>query len=422
MAARKAEPVKSAATWLVGVMWGLAIGGAVAALLLRHQNSQVQLAGLDSGPERLAAVLLGLFLLPAAGPVYTTMGAAVAWSRPRHPIGWLCLGGGLVLVGGDVCSQLAVGALEVTPRALPGRFIAAWLAGFIPGTLLWPVAVLVLLLFPDGRLPAPAWRRVTWLVAGGAILAGLAAVLRPTLAVGYFTTLANPTGLDGIGYGVLLLAGAANVMALLALLAALAAVRYRWQRAAGHSRQQLKWLLFAGAVILVCLAGWALTTFITGRSYPAVLAGALSLGSVTIGLPLALGIALLRRPLVEIDVIINRTMVYSTLLGFLAALYYGCVLLLQRLFGYLLGRESDLAVVISTLVVAALFAPLRRRIQAVVDRRFYPHKYDAAQAVAAFSARLQQEVNLDRITEDLLTVVDQTVEPSHVSLWLRRLK
>jgi hypothetical protein len=192
------------------------------------------------------------------------------------------------------------------------------------------------------------------------------------------------------------------------------AVIVRFRRSRGDERQQLKWFAYAVGAMVVLFVFW-FSLELAGFRSP----GALVFTIPLIGLPIAVGFAILKYRLYDIDVIVNRTLVYGTLTATLAATYFGGVVLLQGAFQALTGQESQLAVVASTLLIAALFGPLRRRVQGFIDRRFYRKKYDAEKTLAAFSATLREETDLDSLSAELLSVVRQTVQPAHTSLWLR---
>jgi hypothetical protein len=194
---------------------------------------------------------------------------------------------------------------------------------------------------------------------------------------------------------------------------AVASVAVRYRRSRGTERQQLKWFLYAAAPIVFIPVDFFLPGPVGG------LLGALAFGWVVIGLPVAIGIAIFRYRLYEIDFLINRTLVYAALTAMLALLYFGSVVGLQRLLSPVVGDSNQLAVVASTLLIAALFNPLRRRTQAFIDRSFYRRKYDAARTLEHFSARLREETDLDRLGDDSVGVVRETVQPEHASLWLR---
>jgi MFS family permease len=210
-------------------------------------------------------------------------------------------------------------------------------------------------------------------------------------------------------------------VALFALLQAFISIVLRWRRARDNERQQLKWLAYICAISAVT----GLLAFGSGllpiSPYTGVLIGTVSIAGLTLGIPIAIGIAMLRHQLYDIDVIINRTLVYGSLTVSLALIYFGLVIAFQALVQGITGQVSlpPLAIVASTLAIAALFQPLRKRIQAIIDRRFYRRKYDAARILEAFSASLRHEVDLNQLNEQLVAIVQETMQPAHVSLWLR---
>jgi hypothetical protein len=193
----------------------------------------------------------------------------------------------------------------------------------------------------------------------------------------------------------------------------------RWRRAGGNERQQLKWLAYAGAIIGAGVVGGVASAYVSGVTYLTVFTIGVGVAGITIGIPVAIGTAMLMHSLYDVDVLINRTLVYGALTASLAAVYLGSVVGLQSLFRALSGEGSQLAVVASTLAIAALFNPLRRRIQSFIDRRFYRRKYDAAQTLQTFSAKLRDETDLEALNDDLVSVVRETMQPTHASLWLR---
>ena len=279
----------------------------------------------------------------------------------------------------------------------------------------------LLILFPDGRLPSARWRVVAWLSAGVIVIVTLSEAFRPgELAAARGVD--NPYGIAVAEHMPLRLAGGMNVLLVLCILAAATSVVLRFRRARGRERLQIKWFAYAGALVAVLLGlamAGELVADLLGAERPLglrLVENAVSASAV--GLPLAIGIAVLRHDLYEIDVVINRTLVYGVLTVILAGTYLGLVLLLQLALSPL-TEGNELAVAGSTLAVAALFRPARRRIQALVDRRFYRRKYDATQTLAAFSARLREEVELDTLSAELRGVVHETMQPAHVSLWLR---
>jgi hypothetical protein len=348
---------------------------------------------------------------------FSTVGALVAYRRPENPIGWLLCATGLLealtAFGGEY------GTYALVAGSLPGGVFTLWLASWV-----WLAAGSVVLfafvLFPDGRLPSTRWRAV----AGLYVLVNCLSLAQAALAPGTLAEtgarglppVVNPFGVEVVSG---LSSGPVGVLTLpLAVFAALtpfAALFVRYRRAQGEEgRQQIKWVAYA--VVL-------LTSAITAVSIWPPLEGSFA-GLVLflvgfLSIPTAIGIAILRHRLFDIDLVINRTLVYAVLTAALALVYLGGVASLQLVLRPLTGGESQLAVVASTLTIAALFSPLRRRIQGFIDRRFYRRKYDARETLESFGARLRNETDLDRLGGDLVGVVRKAVQPEHASLWLR---
>jgi xanthosine utilization system XapX-like protein len=347
---------------------------------------------------------------------FGTVGALVVARVPDNPIGAvLCLLG--VLLGlGDLAYQYADYALFVSP-SLPAGDTAAWLQnlGLPPSFGLLAVA---LLLFPDGRLPSRRWRPALGLALVGVVLIVVGYAFRPGPLDDPFETVSNPLGIAG-AYDLTDAAGGFGWMSMgISVALAAAALVVRLRRSIGYERQQLKWIAFAAAVTGVAVVADVVSFF---ASLEGDTISQLRIVLVGIGFsafPLAAGMAILRYRLFDIDVVINRTLVYGALTATLAAAYLGCVLLLQLILGGITG-DSSLAVAGSTLAVAALFRPARARIQGAVDRRFYRRKYDAAQTLERFGEQLRDEVDLGSLTGELRSVVTETMQPAHVSVWLR---
>jgi hypothetical protein len=267
-----------------------------------------------------------------------------------------------------------------------------------------------LLLYPTGRPPSPRWRPVVWAAVVATMLAVVASGLTPG-PTEYLPGVDNPLGLEQAGWVLDLIAQVAFVVIAAALFAAAGSLLVRWRRAQGVERQQLKWLAYAAAMLVVVTL---LTDFLPHGLY-VVMATA-----TTLLFPLATGIAVVRYRLYDIDRLINRTLVYGVLTALLGAIYAGMVLVLGQVFGGVGGKPPSWAVAGATLAVAALFQPARRRIQWAVDRRFNRRKYNAAKTVEVFSARLRDEVDLDTLSAEVLAVVDQTMQPTMASLWIRQ--
>jgi hypothetical protein len=309
-------------------------------------------------------------------------------------------------------------ALYARDDSLPGGELAAWLANWLPIAPVFVAPCFLFLLFPDGRPASPRWRPVIWAVGVVAVVAILAAALDPGRLYS-FPTVENPFGpADPLGEIARFANDLTDFAAIPVFLVSLASMVARLRHARGRERLQLKWVAYAAALTATSFAASFLAGLLTDWRVPAdtfFLLGVVGFACI----PVAASVAILRHRLYDIDAIINRTLVYGTLSVVLALVYLGGVVSLQRVFVSLTGQESQLAVVASTLTIAALFNPLRRRVQAFVDRRFYRRKYDARQTLEAFGARLRDETDLDALNDELVAVVRETLQPAQVSLWLR---
>jgi hypothetical protein len=277
----------------------------------------------------------------------------------------------------------------------------------------------LVLLFPDGRLPSGRWRPFAWLVGIAAIVAVPVEALLP-IPVCEVCTIENPLGIEGLE-NVADLVNALVVAFLVGVVGGVALVSLflRFRRASGVEHQQIKWLVFTISVLFIGATLAYIVYSATGAWWAwSVGQSLLAVGSV--GFPIAMGVAILRYRLYDIDILINRTLVYGFLTLLLAAVYFGGVTLTEAIFRALTGQEEQpqLAIVVSTLVIAALFNPLRRRIQGFIDRLFYRKKYDVRKTLEAFSAKLRNETDLDALSDDLVGGVRETMQPAHVSLWL----
>ncbi len=389
--------------------WGSCVGLGLATVIL------VALGAAKATPaDDFGLTGFGGLAFVAASLAFATTGALVAARLPGHPIGWIFCLTGLLIGVGDLAFQYADSALFVSPGSLPGGAGGAVIQN-IALTPAFGLLGLALLLFPDGRLPSRRWRpaAAAALVGSGGLAVGYA--LRPGMLDEPFRSVTNPFGAGAFE----LMDAVTNLGWLLSsasVACAAAAMVVRLRRSHGPQRQQLKWIALAAAVAGVVLVANAISWF-------AAVGGIAELRLTVVGLafagfPIAAGFAILRYRLYDIDVVINRTLVYGALTATLAVTYLATVLVLQlALSGLTAG--SGLAVAGSTLAVAALFGPARARIQQAVDRRFYRRKYDAARTLEAFSARLRDEVDLDSLSSALRGVVGETMQPAHVSLWLR---
>jgi hypothetical protein len=330
-----------------------------------------------------------MLTLAAVGfAAYPTIGALVASRHPENAVGWL-----LCVVGLVITSSIFVGQYSNFALFL---------------------AIFVLLLFPDGRLPSRRWRLLVWLVGAGIAVYVVLALGHSLLGLGHL----NPPGIKR-PRGVLdVLSTLDTVILGVGIVGAVASVALRLWRARGEERQQIKWLLFAASVVVVGFLGSYLSS-------SRLFWGLTILGFAA--MPLGIGIAILKYRLYDIDRIINRTLVYGALTALLAAGYVATIVALQGIvslvyqvpFRALTGQNSALATVAATLAMASLFNPLRHRIQSFIDRSFYRSKYDSAKTLEEFSMKLRNDTDLDALSEDLVGVVKETMQPTHVSLWLR---
>jgi MFS family permease len=391
-----------AAAWLawslVVVSVVLLVGGISFALMTRSPV-----------PERSNYSSVTLAVLALA---FSVVGAIIASRQPRNAIGWLfCSVGvtiGLSSFAGDyaefwLASGFGMGALGET---------AAWFSSWSWTLLVFVPTSFLLLLFPDGRLPSPRWRPVAWCAALGLIgfLSGYTLEPGP---LEDFPRMMNPYGVDSLILNAVAIAGA--ILASASMVASAISLIVRMRRAGRAERQQIKWLAYGGAVVVGAVFVGGVISVWSGDVGIALI----SLG--LLGVPIFTGVAIARYHLYDIDIVINRTLVYGALTAALVAVYFGSVATLQALFRTLTDQEQQpqLAIVVSTLAIAALFDPLRRRIQSFIDRRFYRSKYNAQKILEAFSSKLRDETDLEALSGNLEGVVRGAMQPAHVSLWLR---
>jgi len=391
------------AAWLAWSLWGLALtltalGLLLLALILSHPNTHVY----DYWFNNTLIV------------IDVTVGAIVASRRPENPIGWLLCLSGLATSISHFSAQYAIYALSARPDSLPAGEAFAWIVTWILPIMIG-LGVFTILLFPTGRLPSRRWRWLGWLTIAFVFVGAIsgAATSGPVDGLG---PLRNPLGIVGFtsGFKAVLYPMAPFLFAASAL-----SVFVRLRRATGVERQQIKWFAYTAAVLAITVFLQIITFAVETplwfeKAEFAVFTAAGTANTISIG------IAILRYRLYDIDIIINRTLVYGSLTVMLATAYFGCVTATQAIFQTLTGQERlpQVAIVVSTLVIAALFNPLRRSIQSFIDSRFYRRKYDARKTLQGFSAKLRDETDLDALSDDLVGVVRETMQPAHVSLWL----
>ena len=394
------------AAWIA---WSLC---AVSVALMALALALLLLSGSAALPSELGS-LWGTAVQITVDFALPILGGLIASRRPDNLIGWIVCAAAVANAMDYFADGYATYALLAEPNSLPGGLVTAWVSNWVP-MLALGLLPFFLLLFPTGRLPSRRWRPV-------AVFAVLVYVVLP---VGYavlpgplitFPSVENPLGHEGTAGEIVPGVGQVSAWMLFVLssLVSLVSLVLRFRRSRREERQQIKWVAYAAALI----AAYLLVDSIFGEALDPIspILSAIFFGSLWV----AIGVAILKYRLYNIDLLINRTLVYGALTAILAAVYFGGIVVLQRLFVVLTGGKSTLAVVASTLVIAALFNPLRRRIQSFIDRRFYRRKYDVTKTLETFSAKLREETDLDALSDDLVGVVRETMQPAHVSLWLR---
>jgi hypothetical protein len=388
-------------TWVAWSMLAVYIVSMVVATILAVANGTFQ---------QDAANQVLLFLGFTA---FMVVGALVVARRPGNAIGWIFSAIALLAFTGQLASEYAVYVYVTRPGSLPGAVLAAWYASWSWFVVLPLALVFTPLLFPTGRLLSPRWRPVAWLAAATTATVTVQGALRADLDLGGDQEIVNPIGIAAVDNPeVSRVRDGLLILLVLLIAVAFVSLVLRFRRSRGEERQQLKWFTYAGALLPLSLLGDYLPA-------PADDIFGVVTGFVIVFLPVAAGIAILRYRLYDIDRLISRTLVYGLLTAVLGLVYAGAVLMLGQLFGGVTQDPPSWAVAGATLAVAALFQPARRRIQQVVDRRFNRRRHDVAKTIEAFSTRLRDEIDLDTLAGELLAVVDQTMEPTSASLWLR---
>lgn len=397
--------------WLAWFLWVLFLVITLPQELLIFKNTPSVSPG-----DILGSILFDLILL-----AFFTVGAFIASHRPGNPIGWIICTAALLWILCDTALIYAEYSLITAPGSLPFGVFVGLLGAVGRGFAWFPIITFLLLLFPNGHLPSSRWRPLAWLIAGLLIVYPFTMLFDPAPFVNADLSLAavqNPLGIPGTSS----LFDHLNTFVIVGLFASAVAcivsIFVRFRRAKGDERQQLKWLAYGTVMSLLILVIIIILTFANVNS------GFIS--SLLFYLPvlifsISVGIAMLRFRLYNIDILINRTLVYGILTALLALIYFGLIFILQSLVRALTGQISQIPLVLvaSTLLIYAIFRPLRSRVQQIIDRRFYRRKYDAAKVVEAFSATLRNELDLNQLREHLVSVVQETMQPKHVSLWLR---
>jgi hypothetical protein len=413
-----------AASWLAWSLAALSVAMFLASVALYVLTRAAQ-AEAPSSSVASRTVIDQLVSVPVLA--FPIVGALIASRRPHNPIGWICLADGFLWMFLAIIDLYGVYGLA-KPGSVPFPMVIYALGQWLWVPTVGLLAIYLALLFPDGRLPSRRWRLLAWLSGAVIVLVSVTQGLVPG-PLPELGGVRNPFGLEGQPW----VADATNailVLFLLCILASAVSLILRYRRSRGEVRQQIKWIAFAALFVGLGFVSAMVSGLIAFVFVPESWGSAntppfwfelvfsvvlLSFGAV----PIAVGFAVLRYRLYNIDVLINRTLVYGSLTAMLVALYFGGIVLLQRVFVVLTGEKSTLAVVASTLAIAALFNPLRRRIQGFIDRRFYRRKYNARKTLEAFSARLRDEIDLEALNTELVWVVRETVQPAHVFLWLR---
>ncbi len=410
------------ASWLAWSLAGLSGAIFVAGLTLYVLARSAQVPGSLGASRTILDLLVSVPFL-----AFPVVGALIVSRRPHNPIGWICLADGLLWVLLGLFDYYSVYGLD-RPGSIPFPVGIAGLSLWLWVPTVGLLVIYLTLLFPDGRLLSRRWRPLFWLSGAVIVLLSVTEGLTPG-PIADLGGVRNPFGLEGQPW----VADATNAVLalfLLCILASTLSLVLRYRRSRGEERQQIKWIAFAASFVglgfvIAMVSGLIFVVFEpetwgSAETPPPWFELLFSVVLLSFGgVPIAVGFAVLRYRLYDIDGIINRTLVYTTLTATLALAYSGGVAGLQRLLSPLTGEGNQLAVVASTLLIAALFGPLRRRVQRFIDRRFYRRKYNARKTLEAFSTRLRKETDLDGLGGELLAVVGTTVAPVHASLWLR---
>ncbi|MBA2713216.1 MAG: hypothetical protein H0U55_06640 [Rubrobacteraceae bacterium] len=400
---------------LAGVSVAMFAAGFVFALLTLNVADPV---------KQISAGGIGGLLVFLPFLAFPIVGVLISSKRPENPIGWICLTAGLFWIFTAMGDPVTAYSLART-GSVPGPAMLDALTMWSWALPLGLQGTFMVMLFPDGRLPSRRWRPLAWLSGTAILLVSVALTLEPG-PLPHRGGVRNPLGIEGHPW-IQAVEVACILLLALCIVASAASLIWRYRHSDREARQQIKWLAFAASFVGLAYSSLLITgIFLAPESLSGETPIWISLIFTTLlisfaGIPTAIGFAVLKYRLYDIDIIINRALVYGSLTVSLAAVYFGGVVGTQAIFRAITGQEQQpqFAIVVSTLAIAALFGPLRRRIQDVIDRRFYRRKYDAALIMAAYGTRLRDEVDLQTLSDDLLGVVRETMQPAHASLWLR---
>jgi hypothetical protein len=367
----------------------------------------------------------GLYTIIPGGVGFTLIGALITYYRPENRIGRLCLLVGFLQIVGLTTADVYARCGLSGDLNLPGAAYVAWLRFLILPGMLACFGILLPSWYPNGQFLSPRWSVAGWssliLLAAFALAASLLPGPLENEIFRFSYAADNPLGLFTLpGWLGRFVYNYVNLPLILGILVAVLSLLVRWRRADGIARQQIKWLAYY-LVMLVAIQVVAIE-LLAGIFYPGIFGSTFYRGLNTVfqfGLPLTVGITVFRYRLYDIDLIIRRTLVYTLLTALFAAIYFGSIILTQRIFSTASGQQSATSIVISTLLIAALFNPIRARLQTVVDRRFYRHKYDAALTLSRFASLARDEVELENLKIELAKVVEQTMQPKQISIWFQ---
>lgn len=394
-------------------LWAVALAVGAASLVLVSMNGGTVTVKLE-GPGYLAEILWWDVLVPAAIPAFATVGVFIASRRPENAVGWLCLAVGVSVALVESSWEYAARTFQAAPGSLPAGTFVAWVSNLMNPAMITPL-MLLLLVFPNGRLPSRRWRLAVWLVVAATALVALDRAFSPALGVGIGVEIPNPVGLSALE-GTVNVAGSIGGYAFLAaFLVSIASVFFRWRRSVGMERLQLKWLAYAGAVAASSALVAAAFGLASGTTYTTALLGGCAIGTVTIGVPASIGVAILRHRLYDIDLVINRTLVY----GALTACVVGIYVFVVGYLGTLFRTGDNLAIsLLATGVVAVAFQPLRDRLQRTINRLMYGERDEPYEVLSRLGTRLEGTLDPDSALSTIVQTVAQAMKTPHASISL----